>query len=94
MIGPPAGMGAAVVLPAPLAGVDVTKACSFCGGLADGRGAVVFDPRGRATFYGDNAPVAQPPVGGSFSLFSADVQGTRTIAITGAAGGLRVFNNG
>ena len=94
VIGPPAGMGSSATLAAPLAGLDVTRACTFCGGLADGRGAVVFDPRGRATFYGQNAPVAQPPVGASVSLYASDVEGTRTIVITGATGALRVFNNG
>lgn len=93
-VGPATGMGAAAVLPAPLAGIPVNVACSFCGGLADGRGAILFDPRGRAWFYGQNGPPAAVAQGASFSFFSPEMPGSRTVVITNATGAVRTLNNG
>jgi prepilin-type N-terminal cleavage/methylation domain-containing protein len=97
VVGPPTGMGAGAALAAPLNLVDVTRACSFCAGGGDRRGALVFDSNGRLSFYDQNGP---PLVrtdliqGASLSLFSADLNGTRTLIISSATGGVRAFVNG
>ncbi len=97
-VGPTTGMGASAVLPAPLAGIDVTKDCSFCGALSDHRGAVKFDSRGRAWFYGQNgAPALSSSslsTGGSLSLTAAEVGGQTTLVITPVTGTVQVINNG
>jgi prepilin-type N-terminal cleavage/methylation domain-containing protein len=94
--GPSTGLGTSAVLPAPYAAIPVTTECSFCLGTgAARRGAVVFDPRGRARFYGADGP---PMVvdGGSISLTSLALQGAtplvRLVAITGTTGSLQSIN--
>lgn len=97
VIGPPTGMGAGAVLPAPLNLVKVTNPCSFCLAGGDGRGAVVFDTNGRVTYQTGNGPSLQTPdliQGGSISFFSAELNGTRTLVIGTATGGLRAYANG
>lgn len=97
VFGPPTGMGAGAVLPAPLNLVDVTRPCSFCNAGGDNRGALAFDSRGRVTYYDQNGPplgTAALISGASLSLFSNDVQGTRTLVIGTATGAVRAFNNG
>lgn len=98
-IGPAAGMGAAAVLPAPLAAVPVNLDCTFCeGDKDDRRGALVFDARGRARFYSKNgAPLAVD--GGSVSLEVPDLGAggknqVRTLAVVGSTGAVRALNNG
>lgn len=91
-VGPLTGMGTSAVLPAPLAGIDVTKDCSFCGALVDRRGAIKFDARGRVSFYGSNG--APSLGGGSLSLTSTDVGGQRTLVITPTTGSVRAIYNG
>lgn len=97
IIGPATGMGPGAVLTAPLDGIDVTRACSFCGTLADGRGAVVFDARGRAWFQGANGPPLPLDKGASFSLTTdaaTGVPGTRTLIITTTTGAVRALSAG
>jgi prepilin-type N-terminal cleavage/methylation domain-containing protein len=97
IFGPATGMGAGAALPAPLDGIDVTKACSFCGNLADGRGAVMFDARGRAWFYGDNGPALSLDKGASFSLTTdaaANLTAVKTMVITTTTGAVRALSNG
>jgi prepilin-type N-terminal cleavage/methylation domain-containing protein len=97
VIGPAAGMGPAATLAAPMSAVDVTRACSFCATTGDGRGALVFDSRGRVTYYDQNGPALSTAAlasGASVSVFSADLQGTRTLVISTATGAVRAFNNG
>jgi prepilin-type N-terminal cleavage/methylation domain-containing protein len=93
VVGPATGMGSSAALPAPLDGVDVTKACSFCSTSGDQRGAVRFDPEGRVTFYSGTA--LQNVVGGaSLTLNAAEVGGTRTLVITSAAGAVQMLVGG
>lgn len=97
VFGPPTGMGAGAVLPAPLNLVNVTTPCSFCLAGGDGRGAILFDSTGRLSYYSADGPplgTADLMQGASLSLFSADVGGTRTLVIGTATGGMRAFNNG
>ena len=96
VFGPATGMGASAALPAPFDTIPVTMECSFCAGAgAARRGAVVFDHRGRARFYGADGP---PRVvdGGSISLTAAEAQGTtplvRMVAITATTGSLQSVN--
>ncbi len=99
-VGPRLGLGSGAALPAPWAGVPVTADCTFCDGNgAARRGAVVFDPRGRARFFAK----AGPPLvvdGGSLSLIVTALEGAsgrnqvRTLAIGSSAGNVRAFNNG
>jgi hypothetical protein len=72
-------------------------ACSFCATAGDRRGALVFDSRGRASYYDQNGPplaTADLFTGASLSLFSPDLQGSRTLVISTATGAVRSFNNG
>jgi prepilin-type N-terminal cleavage/methylation domain-containing protein len=93
VFGPVTGQGSAATLQAPLAGVDVTKACSFCSTTGDGRGAIRFDSKGRASFY--SGTVAQTVNGGaSMSLNAPEIGKTWTLAITSAAGAVRLVGGG
>jgi type II secretory pathway pseudopilin PulG len=81
---------AALVAPLNLIPVGI---CTFCGALPDGRGAVAFDPRGRALFYGDAGnPLAV--FGGSVALASPDLTGHRLLVITTFNGGVKAIHNG
>jgi prepilin-type N-terminal cleavage/methylation domain-containing protein len=91
VVGPSGGMGASAHLPAPLDGIDVTKDCSFCDAASIRRGAIRFDPRGRATFY-DAAGLKTVTGGGSFALTSSDVGGLKVLAIMSATGAVRLVN--
>jgi type II secretory pathway pseudopilin PulG len=83
---------APAALTAPLNLVPVGT-CTFCGALPDGRGAVVFDPRGRALFYGDAGnPLAV--FGGSVALASPDLVGHRLLVITTFNGSVKAIHNG
>jgi prepilin-type N-terminal cleavage/methylation domain-containing protein len=86
-VGPATGMGAAAVLQAPLAGVVVNVACSFC--QAGGNGAIRFSSSGQATFYGSGATLstALPAVTGhSLSFTSSTVGGPRTLVVLSFGG--------
>jgi prepilin-type N-terminal cleavage/methylation domain-containing protein len=76
------------VVPAPLAG------CSFCTGAVPGgggaRGAVRFDSRGRASFFGDCGVALDLPNGGSVAVTNADLSGSRVVAIL-PPGSVRTF---
>jgi Tfp pilus assembly protein PilE len=84
---------AAPTLDAPYSGI-ATSACSFCATGGDGRGAVVFDARGRARFY--SAPGAELTVfGGTVALQgSPTVEGYRLLVISKPGGSVRVLDNG
>ncbi len=94
--GPATGLGTSAALPEPFSTIPVTAECTFCAGIgAARRGAVVFDPRGRARFYGaDGAPLAVD--GGSISLTAPALQGAvplvRLVAITATTGSLQSVN--
>jgi prepilin-type N-terminal cleavage/methylation domain-containing protein len=92
--GPATGLGADATLPAPYAGVDVTKACSFCASGGDHRGAIQFDSRGRATFHDANGTALPDVVGVSLSVTSAAVGGPRTLLITAGTGSVRLLVRG
>jgi prepilin-type N-terminal cleavage/methylation domain-containing protein len=89
------GLGgvAAPTLEAPYSGIGA-GACSFCATGGDGRGAVVFDPRGRARFY--SAPGAELSVfGGTVALQGTpNVEGYRLLIISKPGGSVRVLDNG
>jgi len=93
-VGPTTGMGATAVLTAPLDGIAVNVACGFCRAGGDRRGAILFDPRGRAWFYAQNGAPMALTQGASFSFFSPLIPGSRTVVITNATGAVRTFNNG
>lgn len=66
------------LVPAP------TTGCSFCNGTVPGggsRGAIRFDGRGRATFYGNCGLPGDYPNGGSIALTSSILNGSRILAI-------------
>ena len=81
-------------LPAPLAGINLTLGCSFCGNLTDHRGAIRFDSRGRASFYG-RAGVPLTTTGAALNLTSSPtIQGQRTLVVTPITGSVRLLVNG
>lgn len=91
--------GAGGTMPAPYDRITIAG-CSFCGG-SDGRGAIRFDSRGRATFHNANgAPLDL--FGASFSIHvvtdvastTSTDQGTRTLVLTSASGAVRTFTRG
>ncbi len=99
-VGPAAAMGAGARLPAPLAGVPVDAACAFCGTTG---GAVRFDPRGQASFYGLSGTTVTGPLplteGASLSLgfdpaVAPDMSGQRTLVILSASGAVQAINGG
>jgi type II secretory pathway pseudopilin PulG len=93
VVGPTSGRGTAATLKAPLAGIDVTHACSFCGSSGDGRGAIRFRPNGAASFYAGST--LQTVAGGaSMSLNSPDVGGTWTLVVTSGAGAVQLIPGG
>ncbi len=65
-----------------------TTGCSFCGAS---RGGIRFDSRGRATFFSTCGAPAPSPGGGSISLTSADLAGSRVLAVT-PTGNTRIFD--
>jgi len=97
VVGPAAGAGAASALVAPLAGIPINVDCSFCRADGDRRGAIRFDSRGRAFFYGGNTGLGQPAanvVGGSLSLAAPEVAGQRTLIVTSGTGSVTLHNQG
>jgi Tfp pilus assembly protein PilE len=90
------GLGgmAAPALEAPYSAI-AAGACSFCAAGGDGRGAVVFDPHGRARFY--SAPGAELSVfGGTIGLQGPTdlVSGYRLLVISKPGGSVRALDNG
>jgi prepilin-type N-terminal cleavage/methylation domain-containing protein len=97
VLGPATGVGASAALPAPLASIRVNVDCSFCKTGGDRRGAIRFDPRGRAFFYSDNTGNGQPAVGvqgGSLSLSAPEVGGQRTLVVTSGTGSVSLRQQG
>lgn len=97
-VGPTTGLGQPT-LPFPYNNIAVNVACSFCNGGGDNRGAIVFDYRGRTTFY--NAAGAPLPglSGGSFSIYTTQlgtsaVFSSTTFVITSPFGSIMSFQNG
>lgn len=97
-VGPATGMGASASLKAPLQGVAVNVACSFCGTTG---GAVQFDSRGSASFFGLSGSTVTrqaPGAGASLSLgFDAavtDATGQRTLVILSGSGAVEALNAG
>lgn len=93
--GPAAGYG--VAFPAPFAQIPVLAAqtpalpyCSFC--LANGRGAIVFQPTGRVKFSAGPTVTARAP-GGQFSVTGTQGSVTRilAVAIDGRSGVIESF---
>ena len=89
------GLGGIAALPldAPYSAITA-GACSFCKTGGDGRGAVVFDPRGRARFYSGAGPALQV-FGGTIALQGTpNIQGHRLLLISRAGGSVRAVDNG
>jgi hypothetical protein len=89
------GLGG-VAAPALAAPYDLitASACSFCDSSGDGRGAVVFDSRGRALFYTASG-AALAAWGGTLALQGpTSIAGYRMVIITTATGSVRTINNG
>jgi prepilin-type N-terminal cleavage/methylation domain-containing protein len=91
-VGPATGMGAAGPLPAPLAAIDVTKACSFCSAddTKNRRGAIRFDPRGMATFYSQDATQRPSGDGASFTLTNTVLGQRNTFVILTSTGAVQL----
>ncbi len=69
-------------------------ACTFCGTLAHGRGAIVFSARGRAWFFSANGSPTSV-AGGSVALTGHPViDGYRLLVISAGAGGIRAYHRG
>jgi prepilin-type N-terminal cleavage/methylation domain-containing protein len=91
---------AAPTLDAPYSAIT-TGACTFCGSGPGGRGAIVFDSRGRARFHTGNA-AALEVFGGTIALQAAPevaggapvIDGYRLLVITAATGSVRALDNG
>jgi prepilin-type N-terminal cleavage/methylation domain-containing protein len=96
VFGPSAGMGAGSTLTAPLDAVNVATDCSFCGTSSDRRGAIRFDTRGRAAFFGSASSTPASAAGGSLSLTAPEITTTqqRTVVILPATGTVRTIANG
>jgi prepilin-type N-terminal cleavage/methylation domain-containing protein len=95
LLGPLDGMGSGSTLAAPWDGIDVTTACSFCSTSGTRRGAVVFDPRGRARFYAQNGTGLNVAKGASVTIHAPDLgRASRTLVITSSTGAVRAYNNG
>lgn len=97
-VGPATGMGASASLKAPLQGVSVNVACSFCGTKG---GAVQFNPRGQATFFSltGNTVTPQPTAAGAslslgYDAAVTDVTGQRTLVILSGSGAVEALNAG
>ncbi len=86
-IAPPANP---VALTFPYNVPQPTTGCSFCAGTPS-MGAIRFDARGRATFFSTCGTPGVFPTGGSISLTSADLAGSRVLAVT-PNGSVRVFD--
>jgi prepilin-type N-terminal cleavage/methylation domain-containing protein len=89
------GLGgfAAPTLAAPY-NLVAASACSFCASGGDGRGAVVFNARGRALFYTASG-AALAAWGGTVALQGpADMPGYRLVIVTSTTGSVRAINNG
>jgi prepilin-type N-terminal cleavage/methylation domain-containing protein len=90
------GLGgiAAPTLNAPYSAITA-GACSFCDTGGDGRGAVVFDPRGRAKFYNTGSGAELQVFGGTIALQGTpNIQGHRLLLISKAGGSVRAVDNG
>lgn len=95
LLGPLDGMGASAALAAPWDGIAVTSACSFCTTSGARRGAIVFDPRGRASFYSQNGPRMAVQKGGSVTIHAPELgSASRTLVITSSTGAVRAYING
>jgi hypothetical protein len=101
-VGPLTGSGEAA-LPFPYGSITVNVDCSFCGASGDRRGAIVFDGRGKSTFWnvvGANMQLDPASAsGGSFTIYSTILPvggtfSTSTFIITSPQGMVRTFHNG
>jgi prepilin-type N-terminal cleavage/methylation domain-containing protein len=95
------GGALATALAAPYERVDGSLSCGFCSTGLDGRGAVQYDSRGRATFHSANG-AALDLWGAALSLRAVDpgnrgsssIDGVRTLVLTSTAGGVRSISGG
>jgi hypothetical protein len=93
--------GSMAALTAPYNRVNVAVSCGFCSGGLDGRGAVQFDSRGRATFHSANG-AALDLWGAALSLVAMDPGGTtsvaapgvRTLVLTSTTGSVKSYSGG
>lgn len=93
------GGSMAAALAAPYARVNVAVSCGFCSAGLDGRGAVQFDSRGRATFHSANG-AALDLWGAALSLMALDpsgvsaAPGVRTLVLTSTTGSVKSYSGG
>jgi prepilin-type N-terminal cleavage/methylation domain-containing protein len=87
------GGAAAPSLPAPYDAVTAT-ACNFCKAGGDGRGAVVFDSRGRAQFFPQCGPALSLGAGTLALTASPAISGYRLFLITPSTGAVRPYGPG
>ncbi len=98
-VGPATGLGV-LNLPFPYDRITTNLACSFCNTGGDHRGAVVFDSRGRATFYQAAGTTSGDANGASFSIYAPGLATdpstftTSTFVVTTTTGSVRTFHNG
>jgi type II secretory pathway pseudopilin PulG len=87
----------------PYNGINTTPACSFCGAEEGERGAVVFDARGRTTFWaissGNIQQILPTASGASLTIHHVGVDRPgdyrkTTVVITSPQGTVRVFRDG
>ena len=98
LFGPTGGMGSSGPLAAPLASVPVSSDCPFCSSGSSRRGAIRFDEKGRATFYGGGSSaldaVDADEGGASVTIESSDVSGQATLVILSETGAIQVIQKG
>lgn len=83
----------APTMSAPYDTVTVS-ACNFCKTSADGRGAIVFDSRGRAQFFKQCGPAEAVNAGTLSITGSPTIPGYRLFLITPSTGAVRPYATG
>jgi prepilin-type N-terminal cleavage/methylation domain-containing protein len=77
-------------LPAPF-DVVAASACNFCSASGDGRGAIVFDARGRARFY-SGVGAESASAGATIALAGAELAGFELLVVMPATGAVKAFS--
>lgn len=92
--GPATGMGSSAKTSAPY-DIPLDAACTFCTGQ-DNRGAIAFDPSGRATFWDANgrSPLTEEEFqrGASLTLMADDVSEVRTLVVVASTGAMQTLS--
>ncbi len=106
LVGPENGNGQETGIPFPYNSIDTDVRCSFCAKTGDHSGGILFDGRGRVSFYswaGNALAPSGQAAGASLTIYSpeavAGVLGgspyhTSTLVVTAPAGTVRTFWHG